>query len=186
MSKEKKFDYIEGDFHELPISTGSIDLVMLPHTLEFIDNPRQLLSEACRIIKPEGLIVISGFNPYSAWGLRKLMTTHKKSIPWGANFIHSHKVKSWLHLADFELEKHQLFLYTPPINQPKFYKKLHFLEYIGHKCFPLFGGVYVLIARAKVVPLTPIRLKWKQQLSSIGIPAAMPGQIVRWVNSMWT
>src|SRR5690606_5823540 len=71
---------IEGDLHELPILTGSIDLVLLPHTLEFVDNPRQLLSEACRIIKPEGLIVVSGFNPYSTWGLRKLMTKHKKNI----------------------------------------------------------------------------------------------------------
>ena len=26
-------------------------------------------------------------------------------------------------------------------------------------CFPIFGGVYVLVARAKVIPLTPIRMK---------------------------
>ena len=37
--KEKKTGYIEGDFREVPIITGSVDLVMLPHTLEFVDNP---------------------------------------------------------------------------------------------------------------------------------------------------
>lgn len=174
--KEKKTGYIEGSFDELPILTGSVDLVMLPHTLEFTDNPRQLLSEACRIIKPEGLIVISGFNPFGPWGLRKLITRNKKNMPWGANFIHAQKLKSWLRLSDFLMEKHKLTLFTPPINHPGIYKKLHFLEKWG---IPAFGGGYILIARAKVIPLTPIRLKWKQQLSNIRITGTMPGHIAR-------
>lgn len=177
--KEKKSGFIEGDFHEIPILTGSMDLVMLPHTLELVDNPRQLLSEACRIIKPEGLIAISGFNPYSTWGLRKLLVKNKKSMPWGANFIHSAKIKSWLQLSDFAMEKHQSALFTPPVNHPGLYKRLHFLEKLGSVCLPIFGGVYVLIARAKVIPLTPIRLKWKQQLSGIRISRTITGHIAR-------
>src|SRR5690242_12417996 len=43
---------IESDFYELPLASGSVDVAILPHTLEFVDNPRQLLAEACRIIKP--------------------------------------------------------------------------------------------------------------------------------------
>lgn len=177
--KDKKGGQIEGDFHELPILTGSVDLVILPHTLELIDNPRKLLSEACRIIKPEGLIVISGFNPYSAWGLKKIMTKHKKNMPWGTNFIHSHKIKNWLKFADFVMEKHVSALYTPPLKRQSLYKKLHFLEYIGSKCFPMLGGVYLLVARAKVIPLTPIRLKWKQHLSGLRIPSTMTGHTAR-------
>ncbi len=179
MSKGKIPGFIEGDYHELPILTGSIDLVMLPHTLEFIDNPRQLLAEACRIIKPEGLIVVTGFNPYSMWGLTKLLARDKKAIPWSANFIHFNKIKSWLQLADFEMEKHQSTLFRPPIQSQGLYQKLHFLEYIGNKCLPIFGGVYVLIARAKVIPLTPIRLKWKQQLSGIRISTTISGHTAR-------
>lgn len=170
---------VEGDFHELPILTGSVDLVMLPHTMEFVDNPRQLLAEACRIIKPEGLIVISGFNPYSIWGLRKLISKHKKSIPWGLNFIHAHKIKSWLHLSDFAMEKNETILFSPPVNKPGVYQGLNFLEKIGSKCFPFWGGVYILVARAKVIPLTPIRLKWKQQLSGIRISSTISGHIAR-------
>jgi len=177
--KDKQPGYIEGDFHEIPVLTGSMDLVMLPHTLEFVDNPRQLLSEACRIIKPEGLIVISGFNPYSAWGARKLLgkVKNKNNMPWGASFIQSAKVKHWLELSDFAMESHKSILFTPPINRPKLYKKLHFLEKVGSVCFPIFGGVYILIARAKVVPLTPIRLKWKQQLTGIRISRTISGHI---------
>ena len=88
VSHETPTTHIEGDLHELPILTGSIDLVVLPHTLEFIDHPRHLLAEACRVIKPEGLIVISGFNPYSMWGIRKMLTKNKIA-PWSGNFIHT-------------------------------------------------------------------------------------------------
>lgn len=176
--REKNVGYVESDLHELPIMTGSMDLVMLPHTLEFVDNPRQLLSEACRIIKPEGLIILSGFNPYSAWGVRKLFSKHKIA-PWSSNFIHSRKIKSWLQLADFAMEKQMMTLFRPPVNSESFYHHLHFLERIGVKCLPALSGVYVLVARAKVIPLTPIRLKWKQQLSGIRISSTMSGHIAR-------
>lgn len=178
ISKDSRFSNIESDFHELPILTGSIDLVMLPHTLEFIDNPRQLLSEACRIIKPEGLIVICGFNLYSMWGINRLFAK-QKTVPWSGNFLHSHKIKSWLKLADFEMEKQTSILFTPPVTQDKLFKKLHFLERLGSKCLPGLGGVYVILARAKVIPLTPIRLKWKQQLSNIRISTTITGNIAR-------
>lgn len=172
---------IESDFHELPLLTGSIDLVVLPHTLELVDNPRQLLSEACRIIKPEGLIVICGFNPYSTWGVRKLLTK-KRTAPWSGNFMQPYKVKSWLRLADFEMEKQRTALFRPPVKKSAVYQKMHFLETFGSKCLPLFGGVYVLLARAKVIPLTPIRLKWKQQLSSFRLPTTITGHIARQIK----
>lgn len=170
--------YIESDFHELPILSGSVDLVMLPHSLELVDNPRQLLSEACRIVKPEGLIVITGFNPYSTWGLRKKLT-QQKTAPWSGNFINAGKVKRWLHFAEFEMEKQKHAMFIPPVTRQNLYKKLNFLEQIGSKCLPIFGGVYILLARAKVVPLTPIRLKWKQQLGGIRISSTMSGHVAQ-------
>jgi len=165
---EKTAEYIEGDFHELPIATGSIDLVLLPHCLEFTDKPRKLLNDACRIVKPEGLIVIYCFNPYSIWGIKKWLTKNK-GIPWAANFIYPYKIKNWLRLADFALEQEKSMMFIPPLNHENIYRKLRIFEVIGNKCLPSFGGVYLIVARAKVIPLTPIRLKWKQQLSGIRI-----------------
>jgi SAM-dependent methyltransferase len=169
---------IEGDFNELPLLTGSLDLVLLPHTLEFIDNPRRLLAEACRVVKPEGLIVICGFNPYSFWGLSKKLN-RQHVTPWLGNYYPAKKIKSWLQLADFVLEEQQSLFFRPPLQQMKLFDKLHFLETFGTKCFPSFGGVYILLARAKVIPLTPIRLKWKQQFSGIRISTTISGPIAR-------
>ena len=174
-----QINYLEGDFHELPILTGSIDLVMLPHTLEFIDNPRHLLSEVCRVIKPEGLVVICGFNPISLWGLKKLRHQKKKHAPWTGSFIQMRHIKNWLQLADFEIEDHKSILFRPPVTGKSLYDKLRFMEPLGKTCFPLFGGAYVVVARAKVIPLTPIRLKWKQRLDGIRISTTISGHIAR-------
>jgi hypothetical protein len=80
-------------------------------------------------------------------------------------------------LADFQMESQKSMLFVPPINRPRLHNKLHFLETVGSKFFPFFGGVYILLARAKVIPLTPIKLKWTQQLSSMS--STISGHIAR-------
>lgn len=163
---------IESELVELPIASGSVDMVILPHMLEYLDNPRQLLAEACRVVKPEGHIIICGFNPLSLWGLRKWLA-RGKHIPWSGNFIAPMQIKSWLSLVDFKLVRQSMILFRPPITHEKIYKKLKFMEWLGKKCFKPFGGVYVLVAQAKVTPLTPIKLRWKQQLSNVRLPSAI-------------
>lgn len=178
LHKHTKYNFIESNFHELPLHTGSIDLVMLPHILEFVDNPRQLIAEACRVIKPEGLIVICGFNPMSTWGLKKALTTDK-TAPWSGNFFHASKIKKWLQLVDFDMEQQEFILYRPPLSNEAMYQKLRFLEFVGSHLFRPFGGVYILLSRAKVIPLTPIRMQWKQAISGLRISTSISGHIAR-------
>lgn len=176
INKNKEIIYIESAYIELPIASGSVDLVILPHTLDFLDNPRRLLNEACRIVKPEGEIVIFGFNPYSLWGLKKWWSKHHK-IPWSGNFISAIKVKNWLMLADFQLVKHDRLMFIPPVQKKSLLKGLNFLEWLGSKLNLFFGGVYVITARAKIIPLTPIKLHWKQKISTLH--ATIPGPSMR-------
>ena len=94
-----------------------------------------------------------------------------KSIPWSGNFIPAAKIKKWLLLADFELEKQSMVLFRPATQHLSLYNKLKFLEWLGKKCYKPWGGVYILKAKAKVIPLTPIRMHWKQELSGLRLPA---------------
>lgn len=181
LSHERQPGFIEGDLNEIPVLTGSVDLVVLPHTLEYVDNPRQLIHEACRIVKPEGLIVAIGFNPYSMWGIRRLLAGH--DIPWTSSFTQAYQVKNWLRLAEFHIEEQSTFFYRPPVNWEKLFNKFEFFEYIGN-ILHHFGGVYCITARAKVIPLTPIRVKWKQQLGNIRISTTIPGNIARQAESL--
>ena len=181
LAHERQPGFIEGDLHEIPILTGSIDLVVLPHTLEYVDNPRQLIHEACRIVKPEGLIVVMGFNPYSLWGLRRLFSHHE--VPWASSFQQAYHIKNWLRLAEFQIEEQTSMFYRPPVNSEKIFNKLEFLERVGN-LLHFFGGIYCITARAKVIPLTPIRMKWKQQLGSIRISTTISGNIARQSESL--
>ncbi len=53
----------------LPFKDRSLDLVLLPHTLERSVDPHQALREVERVLVPEGRVVIAGLNPFSAWSL---------------------------------------------------------------------------------------------------------------------
>lgn len=64
---------LRADFRDLPIASNSADLVVLPHALEFNENPHQILREVARVLLPEAQMVISCFNPWSLRGLRLIM-----------------------------------------------------------------------------------------------------------------
>lgn len=177
-SQLQELRVIESSFHELPIASGSIDLVVLPHALELVDNPRQLLAEACRIVKPEGHLIICGFNPFSLWGLKKIFR-QQESIFSALHFLKMRLVKEWLNLSDFELVKETTTFYRPPLQNQQILKKLQFLEQLGSQCHLPVGGVYILMAKAKVIPLTPIRLRWKQTLAKVAVPTTIPGPTAR-------
>ena len=61
------------DFAALPFAANSLDLVVLPHTLEFARDPHLTLAEVERVLVPEGRVAILGFNPAGLWGLRQRM-----------------------------------------------------------------------------------------------------------------
>ena len=64
---------VETDYAALPFAAGSVDLVVLPHVLEFAANPHQVLREVERVLVPEGHVVIAGFNPVSLFGLKRML-----------------------------------------------------------------------------------------------------------------
>lgn len=169
--------FVETGLHELPFLSGSIDVVLLPHTLEHVENPRQLLAEACRIIKPEGLIVIAGFNPYSALGVMQQFEK-TRVLPFHASLITAKQIENWLKLADFDIEHRASLLCRPPIKDARWFARLRHLEPLL-TLFPFLGGVHLTIARAKVIPLSPIRMKWKQPLSGLRMPTPISTPLAR-------
>ena len=77
----------------LPLATQSLDLVVMPHALEFTEHPHALLREVDRVMRPEGRLVIVGFNPRSLWGVRQLFTLDRRVSPWSGHFIR--KTLAW-------------------------------------------------------------------------------------------
>lgn len=167
----------ESDLTALPVTSGAIDLVIVSHMLDYTTHPHQLLLEACRIVRPGGYIAMMGFNPHSLWGLKKTWMKDK-ACPWNAHFLSVQKIVKWLRLAEFSLMKQDRLWFRPPYPEKKFFQQLKFLEIVGKKLYKPFGGIYFLLAQAKVTPLTPIRMKWKQGLKNFQ-PSGLIGSIGR-------
>src|SRR5580698_7465077 len=49
---------LTADLTQLPLASSSMDLVLMPHVLEFADDPHQILREVERVLMPEGHVVI--------------------------------------------------------------------------------------------------------------------------------
>lgn len=146
----------------LPIETNSIDLVLLPHVLEFSANPHQILREVQRILMPEGHVIVCGFNPRSLWGVRGFFGSMEDKFPWRGNFISLPRLKDWLTLLDFEITKDQLCCYAPPFSQEKWLKRFNFMEAAGDRWWPFSGGIYFLTAVKRVHGMRVIKPEWKK------------------------
>lgn len=152
-----------GDPARLPISGDSLDALVLYHTLDFASDPHQVLREAERVLVAEGSIVILGFNPWSLWGLWHGLARRRGGVPWCGRFVSLSRLRDWLSLLGFEVQSTGQLFQRPPLQRPALLERLAFME--GTRLLP--GGVYVLVARKKVITMTPVKPRWRPRRSLV-------------------
>lgn len=155
-----------GLLEHLPIQPDCIDAVLHYHSLEFADDPRQVLRETERVLVPEGNVIIMGLNPISMWGIRRMLS-RTETVPWNGSFLTANRVKDWLELLGFEIRITRQYFFRPPVNRPGLLSRLSFLESWGRRCCPVMGGAYMLVARKKVSTMTPIKPRWRPERSVV-------------------
>lgn len=146
---------------DLPFLEHSIDACLISHTLEFTTDPHHLIREANRVLIPDGDLVITGFNPFSLAGINRLFPFRRKVFPWGERFFSAYRVKDWLHLMGYEILTTEYRLYSSlsgNINQGFISTAI---KAVLKKYLPQLGSVYIIIAKKRELPLTPIKPKWK-------------------------
>lgn len=156
---------------ELPFDSDSMDLVLIPHVLEFSEQPHQVLREVARVLRPEGNLIISGFNPRSLWGLHRLLG-RRQGYPWQGHFIALPRLKDWLALLGFEVAGGRFAAYAPPFHQRKWLERCAFMESAGDRWWAVSGGVYFLHAVKRVHGIHLIKPKWNEGLVSRLLPVA--------------
>jgi SAM-dependent methyltransferase len=181
-------------FDELPFSSQSIDLLVLPHVLEFAEEPHRVLREVDRVLMPEGQLVITGFNPASLWGAHHWMgrVGLRPFLPRSSQLIALSRLKDWLKLLSFEVNRGRFGCYAPPVRSPAWLSRYAFLEKAGDRWWPVLGSVYALTAVKRVHGLRlvgPIRRRREErrpvlvpapvaQLAGQNLPAIAPRQPV--------
>ncbi|WP_072427749.1 class I SAM-dependent methyltransferase [Chitinimonas taiwanensis] len=159
---------------QLPFPAASIDLVILPHTLDFHPDPRAVLREVERVLVPEGRVILSGFNPWSLWGATRL-GKRRRGMPWQGQFLSVPRVKDWLALLGFETTASQLDCYVPPLLRAGWRDKFAFMEKAGARWWPIGGGVYCISAVKRVRGMRLITPGWKKakpvgRAVAVGVP----------------
>jgi SAM-dependent methyltransferase len=149
--------------HELPFATHSIDLVVLPHVLEFAEEPHAILREVDRVMMPEGRLVIVGFNPWSLWGLRSALGPSRDEHPWNGRFLSLLRVKDWLALLGFDVSAGRLIAYTPPFDNERVRRRFAFMEPAGDRWWAVGGAVYMLQAIKRVRGMRLITPAWQEK-----------------------
>lgn len=153
--------YIQADFDILPFAEESIDLVVLPHILEFEADPHRILHQITRSLIPDGHIIIIGFNPFSMWGIWHKLFAQKHSAPWSGQFLSRIRVTDWLKLLGLEPIQQHSFFFSLPFHHPQSSDYSPLLERIGKRCAGRFGAVYIIVAQKRILPLTLITPKWR-------------------------
>src|SRR5688572_11514210 len=166
---------MRADFRDLAIASNSVDLIVLPHVLEFAEHPHQILREVARVLMPEAHVVISGFNPLSLWGWRRFF--NRADFPWRGRFLTLMRVKDWLALLGFEVIGGQMACYAPPSRQSKWLERFRFMETAGDRWWPISGGVYFLQAVKRVRGARLIMPKWSDRLAPVKQLAASPQKV---------
>ena len=157
-----------GDPAALPLAAESVDVVILPHVLEWHGDPHQVLREIDRVLVPEGHVVIMGFNPMSLWGLWRALRLGRGPVPWCARFMTIRRTVDWLKLLGFKRVACRRYFFRPPVIHAGVMRHLDFMERLGRRWWPRLGGAYMLVSRKKVVTMTPIRPRWKLRRAVMG------------------
>ncbi|MDB5742666.1 MAG: Methyltransferase type 11 [Polaromonas sp.] len=171
---------LAADSAALPFPESSLDLVVLPHTLELGIDPHSALREVERVLVPEGRVVISGLNPASLWGLRRRRDHFYRRfgqgeffLPDTGAFIGYWRLRDWLRLLNFEVESAGFGCYRPALTSQKWLERFDWMDTAGERWWPIFGAVYFLVAVKRVRGMRLLEPAWKAHKSPAAAPAAI-------------
>jgi len=169
-------------FDALPFDSSSLDLVVLPHSLELARDPHLALREVERVLVPEGRVLIVGFNPASLWGARQRLGRLRQRLsrapegdlflPRAGEFIGYRRLRDWLRLLSFEVEAGRFGCYIPPVRTARWVSRFAWVERAGEHWWPVFGALYYIVAVKRVRGMRLVGLIRKEaRLKAVTAPA---------------
>jgi SAM-dependent methyltransferase len=143
----------------LPFPDQSLDLVVMPHTLELARDAHQALAEVTRVLRPEGRLVLVGLNPASLWALRQTAGRLRQGLglaggalflPRTGEFIGYWRLRDWLRLLSLDVEFARFGCYRPPFRSERWLLRAEWMETVGERWWPVLGSVYFVQAVKRV------------------------------------
>jgi len=177
------------DFSALPFSANSLDLLVLPHSLELSADPHATLREAERVLVPDGRVVICGLNPTSlwAWAQRRGRVYQRLGfgqlyLPDGGEFIGYWRLRDWLRLLGMEVESSSFGCYRPAVRSQAGIDRSAWMDALGPRYWPILGAAYCITAVKRVRGTRLLEATWKRAPRR----ATAPVSVAPRAHSTWT
>jgi SAM-dependent methyltransferase len=132
----------------LPLADSSVDLALFFHILDYCADPHRVLREISEALSPEGVLLLTGFHPYSLWGVKRRLAD--KRAPFDARFISRRVVQDWLRLLGFQTLTACMLNYQVPQLGERWRHRLAWMNKAGDRWWPTLGAVYVLVVQKKI------------------------------------
>ena len=134
---------------DLPLVDASVDRMLLVHSLEHAENPRETLNEIWRVLSPAGHVVIVVPNRRGMWA-------RFEHTPFGTGRPYSRgQLAELLREANFTPAAWSDGLHFPP-SPRRFMMRFHnVLEHGGRRFWPIFSGVLVVAAQKRLYQGVP-------------------------------
>jgi len=156
----------------LPFASDTIDAILLPHTLELVEDPYAVLREAERVLCAEGCLMISGFNPLSGWGARRLFSgffRRRVFPPQTRRLLAERRLRDWVALLGFDVDNVYGYLGMLPVSGSRRVRETEAGEPVFTPRSAFASGAYLLKARKRVQTLTMLRPRRRaRQLVLVG------------------
>ena len=151
----------------LPIDSHAVDVVVLPHVLEFELQPHDALREASRVLVPEGSLVVLGFNPMSVIGMRRVFKFRAVEAPWSGTYFGTGRLRDWLTLLGFDItDQRPCFAsgHETCAGRPGMRTVLEWMP-------PALASAVLVLAKKRVNAMLPVRSRWtpKRRLAGVGL-----------------
>ena len=150
-------------YTELPVSSDTIDLIVIPEVLQQVQFPHQILREVERTLIPEGHIILLVENVFSWQSMKNRILTFIAEPHFKTRVISCTRISDWFRLLGLEICRE--ILVSTSDSSPEFFQKKNkennWLENFINVRKILFSSYYIILAKKKVSTLTPIRPSWR-------------------------
>lgn len=161
------YSRVSGAATSLPIDSHAVDVVVLPHVLEFELRPHEALREASRVLVPEGSLVILSFNPLSPMGLRRAFKYRMEEAPWCGTYFGVGRLRDWLTLLGFDvIDQRPCFASGYGVFSRRSERRT-----LNEWMTPAIASARLILAKKRVNAALLVRSRWKprQRLAGVGL-----------------
>lgn len=153
----------------LPLPDAAVDRVLLTHSLEMTDNPRELLSEIWRVLSPGGRLLVVVPNRSGLWA-------RMENSPFGYGRPFSRgQLNKLMREALFSPVGWVSALHTPPVERSTFVTS-KWMESWGERFWSRLSGVFLMEATKELYQGIPVAKKrsFAPAFKPILIPSPQP------------